>query len=158
MPTTHNRKYLNGKLELDANVSLDDIKKYFRQHNAGPFFSMFDTGLNGCIFDLIRVDPYRRYVRIFEFKSSRRDFASDKKWQKYLKYCHTFTFVCPRQVIQKSDVPSGIGLMWIYKSKHEHIASEWIQKPKRRDVPTGTLTDIAFALVHRVVTFGRKVE
>ncbi len=95
--------------EFDTNVSIEDIKKYFRWHNTGVFFSMFETGINELRFDLIRIDPRRRYIRIFEFKSNRRDFISDKKWQQYLDYCHTLTFVCPREVIQKNDLPAVLG-------------------------------------------------
>lgn len=144
------------RYDFDLKVSIDDIKEYFRQYNNGPFFSMFETGLNSLRFDLIRVDPYRRYVRIFEFKSCRQDFVSDNKWQKYLPYCHTFTFVCPIGVIQKDDLPSGIGLLSIYKWKWKQnerwiLNSEWIKRPKKRDVDQGVLLNLAFMLVHRTI-------
>ena len=148
----------DNRYEFDTNISIEDIKEFFRQNNSGPFFSMFETGLSNLRFDLIRVDPYRKYIRIFEFKSSRGDFTSDKKWQKYLKYCHTLTFVCPREVIQKADLPAGIGLMWIYKWKHKSspwpenwtLTAEWIKKPKAKDVDTGILLNLVFMLLHRV--------
>lgn len=146
----------SDRLDFDTNISVQHIKEFFRQNNSGPFFSMFETGLGGNRFDLIRVDPYRQYVRIFEFKSGRSDFTSDKKWQKYLKYCHTFTFVCPREAIQKNDLPNGIGLMWVYKWTHKQwpdnwkLSAEWIKKPKAKDVDIETLLRLAFMMLHRV--------
>lgn len=143
--------------EFDTDVSIQDIKKYFRQHNTGFFFSMFETGLHGNRFDLIRIDPRKRYIRIFEFKSCRKDFVSDKKWEQYLNYCHTFTFVCPREVIQKNDLPTGIGLMWIYKwryrpsDRHWLLEGEWIKRPRKREMDVSIITDLALMLVYRTI-------
>lgn len=147
------------KHEFDTDVSIQDIKLFFRQHT-GVFFSMFETGLHGNRFDLIRIDPRKRYIRIFEFKSNRRDFTSDKKWKQYLDYCHTLTFVCPREIIQKDDLPAGIGLMWIYKWRHKPsliksgawmLESEWIKRPRRREVDVSIITDLALMLVYRTI-------
>ena len=149
--------------EFDINVSIGDIEEYFTKYNNnGPFFSMFETGLDGLRFDLIRVDPYRQYIRIFEFKSCRSDFISDKKWQKYLPYCHTFTFVCPREAIKREDIPKGIGLLWIFKyrwkdggglqkNKNWRFENEWVRRPRSKIVEQQTLTRLAFMLVHRTI-------
>jgi len=139
---------------INANITIQDIKEYFRLHKYGPCFSMFESGLDGNRFDLIKINPYRQYIRIFEFKSCRTDFTSDKKWQNYLKYCHTFTFVCAREVIKREDLAPGIGLMWIFKWKWKqqsawHLESEWISKPKKREIQTEEIARIAFMLVHR---------
>lgn len=148
------KTYLNK--DFSSNVSIADIKRWFTDHNnIGPFFSMFETGLDRCRFDLIRIDPHRQYVRIFEFKSCRADFVSDKKWQKYLKYCHTFTFVCPKEVIKKEDLPAGIGLLWIYQWKWKEsdkwlLDSEWVKRPQRREINQNTLLRLAFMIVSRV--------
>jgi len=154
--------YLNpDKFEIDTDITIDDIRTYFRHNNNGIFFSMFETGLDGNRFDLIRVDPYRQYIRIFEFKSCRADFTSDKKWQNYLKYCHTFTFVCGREVIKREELPGGIGLLWIhrwrwkerpgYKTDVWHLQGEWQRRPRKKDVDMNTLNRIAFMLVHRTI-------
>jgi len=138
------------------------MKRFFRnENNSGPFFSMFETGLDGVRFDMIRINPYTQYIRIFEFKSCRQDFKSDKKWEKYLKYCHTFTFVCPREVITKDDlINKPVGLLWLYKWKHKgsdrilkdwFIDTEWIKRPKKTEVDTKIITRIAFMLVHRTI-------
>lgn len=148
------------RYDFDTNISIDDIREFFRtSRNSGPFFSIFETGIDGNIFDLIRVDPNRQYIRIFEFKSGRPDFLSDKKWQNYLPYCHTFTFVCPREAILKEDLPAGIGLMWIFKwkwkssvfNKNWMLDSEWIKRPKKRNVDLETINRLAMMLVYRVI-------
>jgi len=147
---------------FDSEISIADIKMYFRQNNSGTFFNIFETGLDSNRFDLIRLDPYREYVRIFEFKSCRADFRADKKWENYLKYCHTFTFVCPREVIQKDELPPGIGLLWIYKWTHKmetpwsremtwRLCGEWIKRPRKREIKEGVLRRLAFMLVYRTI-------
>jgi len=148
---------------FDPNVSIEDIKEYFKKHSNGPYFSMFETGLNNLRFDLLRVNPFTKYIRVFEFKSCRNDFVRDKKWQKYLKYCHTLTFVCPAEVIQKQDLPPGIGLMWVYKWGHKShqntsfLDSEWIKRPKKRNVDQEIMLELAFTLVSRVRWRGQEV-
>jgi len=144
-------------LDFDTDISISEIMEYFKRYNnKGSFFSMFETGLDDNRFDLIRVDPNRQYIRIFEFKSGRPDFLSDKKWQNYLKYCHTFTFVSPREAILKDDIPAGIGLMWIHKQKWKGseqwlLTREWIRKPRKRVVDNAILTRLAFMLVYRTI-------
>jgi len=144
--------------EFDYDVSIADIKKYFRTNHTGPYFSMFETGLDNNRFDLIRVNPYSQHIRIYEFKSCRRDFISDKKWQNYLEYCHTFTFVCPRDAIKRDDLPRYVGLMYIYKWRWHHetrlddtwiLEQEWIKRPKKREMEKSMVSRIAFMLIHR---------
>ena len=148
------------KFVFSTDITIDNIKEYFKTYNnKGPFFSMFETGINNLRFDLIRINAFQRNIRIFEFKSCRQDFVSDKKWHKYLRYCHTFTFVCARNVIKKEDLPPGIGLLWVFKWQHNNdyqknqtwkLSAEWIKKPRKRLVAQTDLLDIAFILVNRV--------
>ena len=49
----------------------------------------------------------------YEIKVSRSDFDQDQKWLEYLPYCHLFYFVCPGGLIRATDLPPGIGLMWV---------------------------------------------
>lgn len=149
-----------GNFDFNTRTTVDDFKEYFRGNCRNAFFSLFEMGIDDVRFDLIRINPYRQYIRIFEFKSGRSDFLADKKWQKYLKYCHTLTFVCPREEIQKDDLPAGIGLLWIYKWRHKRfskvmtpkwtLGSEWIKRPKVREVSKDVMLQMAFTLVHRV--------
>ena len=141
--------------EIDPKISAEDIKNYFRQHR-GPYISIFETGINGLRFDLIRITPWKRYIQIFEFKSGRADFKKDKKWPSYLMYCHTLTFVCPLDAINSEEIPKGIGLMYIWKwrwpdATRWNYDSKWMRKPRKRDVSTAILTDLAFTLLYRVI-------
>ena len=144
---------------FNDDITIAQIKEYFKyvENKGSSLYSMFETGLDENRFDLIRIDPYRQYVRIFEFKSCRRDFISDKKWKNYLDYCHTFTFVCPREIIKKEDLPPGIGLLWLHKWQWKNqidlskwfIDKCWVRRPRARDLSKDMLLRIAFMMVQR---------
>jgi hypothetical protein len=71
-------------------------------------FAPNDTALR---FDVVGIAKYTRQVRIYEVKSSRGDFLSDAKWEKYLDYCTHFSFVAPAGAIFRWELPKGIGLV-----------------------------------------------
>lgn len=50
---------------------------------------------------------------IYEIKVHRSDFLNDNKWMKYLRYCHEFYFVCPKDLISKEELPPEAGLYYI---------------------------------------------
>jgi hypothetical protein len=62
-------------------------------------------------FDVIGIAKYTRQVRIYEIKSSRGDFLSDGKWEKYLDYCTHFSFVAPAGAIFRWELPRNVGLI-----------------------------------------------
>ena len=65
-------------------------------------------------FDAITIHRSVRKVRIFEIKTNRSDFLGDKKWEKYLDYCTYFAFVVPEGLVDKSELPKNVGLIYIY--------------------------------------------
>jgi len=148
----------SDRYNFSTNVSAEDIKQYFREHNEGPFFSIFEIGINGIRLDMLRVEPSIKYIRGFEFKVSRSDFLADKKWEKYLKYCNTFSFVCPYGMIAKKEIPTGIGLLWIDKWSHkshigndrQHLDAQWIKRTKRRSMSKDTMIEMAMMLTYKV--------
>lgn len=71
-------------------------------------FSPADTHLR---FDVIGIAKYTRQVRIYEIKSSRGDFLSDVKWEKYLDYCTHFSFVAPAGAIFRWELGRDVGLI-----------------------------------------------
>lgn len=78
-------------------------------------------------FDIIGINRNKREIRIIEVKSSRQDFTSDKKWEKYLPYCTHFAFAAPKGVIYKDELPDGVGLIEFWyeeKWKHNYL---WLQ-------------------------------
>jgi hypothetical protein len=52
----------------------------------------------------------------YEIKVSRQDFLNDHKWHNYLNYCNEFYFVCPSGLIDKSELPDEVGLIYIAKT------------------------------------------
>ncbi|MFU1797616.1 MmcB family DNA repair protein [Paenibacillus azoreducens] len=50
----------------------------------------------------------------YEVKVSRSDFIKDQKWPGYMAYCNKFSFVCPKGLIQKDELPEEVGLIYYY--------------------------------------------
>jgi hypothetical protein len=65
----------------------------------------------GVRFDVLGIAKYTRQVRIYEIKSSRGDFLSDAKWQRYLPYCTHFSFVAPAGAIFRWELDKNVGLI-----------------------------------------------
>ena len=71
----------------------------------------FSPAGSGCRFDVIGLGRYTRQVRIYEVKSSRTDYLTDKKWERYLPYCTHFAFVAPAGAIARWELDRDIGLI-----------------------------------------------
>ena len=52
----------------------------------------------------------------YEIKVSRSDFLNDNKWPKYLPFCNEFYFVCPADLIDKTELPPQVGLIYVTKN------------------------------------------
>jgi len=52
----------------------------------------------------------------YEIKVSRSDFLGDDKWPEYLKYCNEFYFVTPSGLVDKEELPEGVGLIQCSKT------------------------------------------
>lgn len=52
----------------------------------------------------------------YEIKISRSDWLRDQKWLKYISLTNLFYLVCPQGIIEKQEVPSGVGLLWTTKN------------------------------------------
>ncbi|WP_199925743.1 MmcB family DNA repair protein [Paenibacillus bouchesdurhonensis] len=50
----------------------------------------------------------------YEVKVSRGDFLQDQKWPGYMAYCNRFSFVCPKGLIAKDELPPEVGLIYYY--------------------------------------------
>lgn len=53
---------------------------------------------------------------VHEIKTNRSDFLNDHKWVNYLPYCNELYFVCPHNLIDKTEVPADAGLIWASKN------------------------------------------
>jgi len=71
----------------------------------------FSPAGSGVRFDVVGIASRTRQVRIYEVKSSRGDFLSDRKWERYLEYCTHFAFVAPAGAIQRWELACEVGLI-----------------------------------------------
>ncbi len=142
-----------GECENRLKMCIDFVK-----NNSTNDVGIVEFGIRGVRLDAILVNTHRRLIRGFEFKTSRNDFLSDKKWEKYLKYCNTFSFICPTGVIKKEEVPKGIGLVYLrcekwysgYDGKdHENIRSELVKRPTGRELDKEIYIEIISLLLNR---------
>ena len=107
-----------------------DLCRYLEQRVSPPWITLqeMDLGLRGnnthWTGSVQRADvlairwtaPLR--IHIYEIKVSRSDFQSDiksGKWEGYLEHCHLFFFVTPHGMVQRDEIPEGIG--WVEVSK-----------------------------------------
>lgn len=89
------------------------LEKYgFKAKEIGPY-------CGNLRFDVLGIKRYDREIRIFEVKSCRQDFVSDKKWQKYLPYCTHFAFAAPKGVISTDELPQEIGLLEFWYHEYD---------------------------------------
>lgn len=84
----------------------------------------------------------------YEIKVSRSDFEHDQKWIDYLPLCHEFSFVCPPKLIQSTDLPPGIGLIWTTANGTKLVTK---RRPTRSEPDHAQLTQ----LLSYVMMWGR---
>jgi len=53
----------------------------------------------------------------YEIKVSRGDFKQDEKWHSYLPLCNQLYFVCPKGMIEPSEMPDGVGLKYCTEAR-----------------------------------------
>ena len=51
-------------------------------------------------------------IKIYEIKVSRSDFLRDNKWNLYKQYCNELYFVVPKGLIEKTELPEDVGLIY----------------------------------------------
>ncbi len=52
----------------------------------------------------------------YEIKVSRSDWTVDNKWHEYAEFVHELWIACPAGMIEKYELPDGIGLVWLGKT------------------------------------------
>lgn len=97
--------------------NLELIASYFlKKSKEGSEFGLFEFGIDFRRFDCMIFNANKLRLRGYEFKVDRQDFLNEirtEKWKCYLPYCHTFSFVCPKGLVDKSEIPPKVGLLWI---------------------------------------------
>jgi hypothetical protein len=98
-----------------------------KKHELDVFVPECKNGETWGVRDLLKLDAWvlrRTYSPLtiigYEIKVSRSDFVQDQKWMDYLELCHAFYFVCPAGMIRATDLPSGVGIIWVSKSGTLH--------------------------------------
>jgi len=107
-------------------MTSEDIKRILSQkHIDDVFVTECHTGRNGKIRIMDAWAMKKSWAHPvtygYEIKVSRSDFLGDEKWTEYLPYCNRFSFVCPNGLIQKEEIASGIGLIYVSKNSNRLI-------------------------------------
>lgn len=106
------------------NITAKDIVTLLRsKHNDDVFVSECKDGETWGSNGHRRLDGWvmkRSYTTPltigYEIKVSRQDFLNDNKFHEYLALCNEFYFVCPAGLIEKGEIPDGVGLIWTSKT------------------------------------------
>ena len=94
-------------LDLLAHKHADDI--YTEEIQQGEWPGRLDAVA-------IKKSWARPCITGYEVKVSRNDFLNDEKWRYYLDSVNKLYFVCPPGLIEKSELPSDVGLMYTTKT------------------------------------------
>ena len=77
----------------------------------------------------------------YEIKVSRSDWLRDGKVEQYLKVCHLFFLVAPKAVVQRAELPEGVGLLEpIGSGTGQRLVMR--QKPQRREPDPAALVKL----------------
>lgn len=112
MPTSQTATVTaNNIIELLAEKHADDV--FVRECKSGQTWGAKHLRLDAWV---MRKSWAKPKVTGYEIKVSRGDFSADEKWHEYLRLCNQFYWVCPYNLIQPNEVPSGTGLLWVSKA------------------------------------------
>ena len=105
----------------DKEITVDDIKLFLKYYKQNQGCNLYEFGIGNCRFDQINLNigTVKKEITIYEFKVNRYDWLNDNKWQNYLPYCNKLIFISPFGVINKDELPKGIGLIHVWKWKHK---------------------------------------
>lgn len=103
-----------------------------------PFSKMVVTELSsnawsGWRFDVVAITPNAKFIQMIEVKKTRADFLRGKKegqFERYMPYCHQFFIAAPAGMIDKTELPPGVGLVEIWESGTTRIK----KRAARRDI------------------------
>ena len=120
------------------------VSKYFLDKRQAV---NFEIGLkNGLRADVLSVSMQSK-ITMIETKSSVQDFRNDKKWQRYLDYCHQMYFCMDVKTYKKVklEIPKGIGVFVVSDS----LGLKIFQKATNRTVDPVLLLDTVTRLAFR---------
>ena len=94
----------------------DVVRALEKRHKDDLHFTEMTTGSGRMDFWAMPRSWSKFGSKGYEIKVTRQDFERDDKWPSYVKACHYFSFACPWGLIDPSELPDGIGLLWVNKS------------------------------------------
>lgn len=105
-----------------SKVRADQIKLALsKRHTDDLFLTEVKTGSTWNNSELLKFDALAMKkswanpcLMGYEVKVSRSDFMKDQKWPGYMAYCNRFSFVCPKGLIAKDELPHEVGLIYYY--------------------------------------------
>ena len=157
----------NKYYRYDGSVTLDDIKQYMKLHHQYKHDQacIQELGVDDVRFDFVSLNPYKRYIRILEYKVSRQDFKNDRKVLDYMQYCNTLSFVTPLGMVEREElIDDRIGLLQVFKWQHRggeeerwRLGAIWIKRPSGRKLAIERYYRVADMMLARVVQ-GRKKD
>lgn len=80
----------------------------------------------------------------YEIKVSRGDFLQDPKWHLYLQYCNEFYFVVPSGLIDKSEIPPEVGLIY-YNPENKTLRTKRKALYREIEEPVGVYKYIIYS-------------
>lgn len=87
----------------------------------------------------------------YEVKVSRSDFLKDEKWQDYLPLCNQLFFVTPWKLVDPSEVPGDVGLIWCSKNMRRcHVKKKAAHR--KIDMPVRLMTYVLMSRVNITAT------
>lgn len=111
-----------------------DIMELLRTRHAGDVYyeeSVIKQGeLRMDAWAMIKSWAHPRVIG-YEVKLTRADFLSDHKMQRYLPYCNEMYLVCPRGIVDPSEVNESTGLIFVASTGNKLITRK---KAPWRDV------------------------
>lgn len=106
---------------MSDKVTAPQVLRALRARHSGDIF-VPECNLGSAIRGCRRIDAFAmpkswsplRTIG-YEIKVSRPDFLKDNKWHEYIGFVHELWFACPWGLIDKAEIPDGIGLLWLNK-------------------------------------------
>ncbi len=111
-------------------ITQEDIRHVLRRIGGWGSVYIPEFTYDGLRVDALVVDIKTRWARGFEIKMSRSDYLRDDKWHLYSAFCSSLSIVCPKGLIEKSEVPDPFGLLYVDRD-HGYESVKWEKKAKR---------------------------
>jgi hypothetical protein len=111
--------------------------------------------------DVVAVMPNTKHIVVVEVKASRADFlrGRDKvekrgktQFEKYLAFCNQLYIAAPKGMVEKSEVPAGIGLINVYESGKARLS----KRAARRDVEPTTYLMVLERVMQKLIVEGHR--